>query len=285
MNNFKRFFQNAAICTLTTLSILFFSGCTLTTGPFTKTPSKANADYIEPTTGMGFVFVAGGSFKMGDINGNGNKRERPVHQVAVEDAAVGMYEVTFEEYDKFCEATGREKPSDEGWGRDYRPVINVSWHDATAFAEWLSKKSNQTFSLPSEAQWEYFARAGTTTEHWMGDKVSKETAQCKDCSSKSEATMTAPVGSFPPNPWGIYDTAGNVSEWCQDDHHKDYTGAPDDGRAWSNGKSDRAIHRGDGWSAPSFDLRSANRDRSAKDRVSDRIGFRLITTIPAPPKK
>ncbi|MEN8221031.1 MAG: SUMF1/EgtB/PvdO family nonheme iron enzyme [Pseudomonadota bacterium] len=121
--------------------------------------------------GPEMVWIPAGTFRMGDIQGGGHDNEKPVHQVSVSRFAIGKYEVTFAEYDKFAQATGRKKPNDRGWGRGNRPVINVSWHDATAYAEWLSQQTGQKYRLPTEAEWEYAARAGTTTKYWWGNQM------------------------------------------------------------------------------------------------------------------
>jgi formylglycine-generating enzyme required for sulfatase activity len=246
---------------------------------------KPKADYIEPTTGMKFVFVKGGSFEMGD-RAEGHVRETPVHTVTLGDFAAGIFEVTFEQYDKFCEATGREKPDDEEWGRDNRPVINVSWEDAKSYAEWLRQESGLNVSLPSESQWEYFARAGTTSRFWTGDTLPKNMANCSDCGSEFDKRMTAPVGSFKPNPWGLFDTGGNVAEWTLDSWHKGYEGTPPDGSAWSNPDNSEKVYRGGAWDYPQKELKSATRDWTDKSSRYNNIGFRLVINGFAPvPKK
>ena len=166
--------------------------------------------------GPEMVIIAAGRFQMGDIQGTGDDDEKPVHEVSLKSFVMGRYEVTFAEYDKFAEATAREKPSDSGWGRGNRPVINVSWDDATAYVKWLSEQTGQQYSLPTEAQWEYAARAGTETDYWWGNEIGKNRANCDDSGSKWSAEQTSPVGSFDPNPFGLYDTVGNVWEWCAD---------------------------------------------------------------------
>jgi formylglycine-generating enzyme required for sulfatase activity len=196
--------------------------------------------------------------------------------VNLESFAVSLHEVTFAQYDKFCDATGREKPSDEGWGRSNRPVMNVSWDDANAFAEWLSNESGLTASLPSEAQWEYFARAGTTGRFWTGKTLRKNSANCRECGSQWDNQMTAPVGSFKPNPWGLYDTAGNVAEWTLDDWHSGYKGAPTDGSAWITEDATDKVYRGGAWQYPKKELSSATRDWSKRDTRLNVIGFRLV---------
>jgi formylglycine-generating enzyme required for sulfatase activity len=169
--------------------------------------------------GPEMVWIPAGSFRMGDLQGGGSSDEKPIHRVSVSRFAIGKYEVTFAEYDKFAQATGRKKPYDEGWGRGNRPVINVSWYDATAYAEWLSKQTGQQYRLPTEAEWEYAARAGTTTKYWWGNTASHEYANYGAESwgplakGKDRWEYTAPVGSFAANPFGIYDTVGNVWEW------------------------------------------------------------------------
>ena len=126
---------------------------------------------------------------------------------------MGRYEVTFAQYDAFVEATGREQPSDSGWGRGTRPVINVSWNDATAFAAWLSEQTGKRFRLPTEAEWEHATRAGSTTEYWWGNEIGSNRANCDGCGSQWDKEKTAPVGSFAANPFGLFDVHGNVWEW------------------------------------------------------------------------
>ena len=161
----------------------------------TPTLAKVTPDYIETFTDMAFVYVEGASFQMGSNNAE-YSNEQPVHTVTVKDMFVGMYEVTFNQYDKFCDAIGKEKPHDEGWGREDRPVINVSWHEAVAFAAWLSTETGHQFKLPSEAEWEYFARAGTVTEFWTGETLPAGSANCRECGSRWDNQQTAPAGVF-----------------------------------------------------------------------------------------
>lgn len=125
---------------------------------------------------------------------------------------IGKYEVTFGEYDIFAKETGRELPSDEGWGRDKRPVINVTMSDAIAYTKWLSQKTGRLYRLPFESEWEYAGRAGTDTRNWWGDEIGSNNANCRNSTSGDSYEYTSPVGSFKPNPFGIYDTTGNVNE-------------------------------------------------------------------------
>lgn len=235
--------------------------------------------YIEPTTGMEFVSVPAGSFVMGD---NSDKRATPAHQVTLDGFHIGRFEVTFDQYDLFCAATGREKPDDNEWGRGTRPVTNVSWHDAKAFADWLSKRNKLNFSLPSEAQWEYAARAGTASAFWTGSNLRPNHANCRECGSEWDNRSTAPVGSFPPNRWGIYDMTGNVVEWTLDDYQNGYQGAPVDGSAWLIPEARRKIQRGGAWGYAVDSLRSAARDYRGENRRTTEVGFRLVLTgLPA----
>jgi formylglycine-generating enzyme required for sulfatase activity len=266
------------------LCSLFLVFCCLTTGcaPVSKVVPP---DYVDPITLMEFISIEGGTYQMGDHT---QKQESalPVHQVTLAPFAVGMYEVSFNQYDSFCEATGREKPSDEEWGRGNRPAINVSWQDAMDFAQWLSNELGLSFSLPTEAQWEYFARAGTKGNYWTGKKLPPDAANCRDCGSRWDGKMTAPVGSFQPNPWGIYDTAGNVAEWTLDDWQPGYEGVPSDGSAWLNGSTGEKIYRGGAWEYPLEGLASATRDWAKKSDAFNTIGFRLvINNFAAQPKK
>jgi formylglycine-generating enzyme required for sulfatase activity len=135
--------------------------------------------------------------------------------------AIGKYEVTFEEYDYFARATRRALPDDEGWGRGQQPVINISWYDAVEYANWLSEQTGRRYRLPTELEWEYAARGETDTIYWWGDEIKKNGkvwANCNGCGGQWQGKQTAPVGSFYPNPWGLYNTAGNVNEWVQDDY-------------------------------------------------------------------
>jgi len=183
------------------------------------------------SSGPEMVWIPEGRFKMGDIQGGSDSDEKPVHWVSVKKFAMGRYEITFAQYDKFATATGREKPSDSGLGRGNRPVMNVSWLDVTAYAKWLSQQTGQQYRLPTEAQWEYAARAGTKTKYWWGNTASHEYANygVDDCcdglaKGKDRWKYTSPVGSFAANPFGLYDTAGNVWEWTCSEYENRYNG-------------------------------------------------------------
>lgn len=238
------------------------------------------ADYTDTLSGMPFVLVKGGTYLMGDGEGV-HQTELPAHEVTVEDFLVSIYEVSFAQYDSYAEATGQELLTDHGWGRGRRPVVGVTWDEAKAYAAWLSDQTGLQFSLPTEAQWEYFARAGTTGPYCSGAELPAGSANCSDCGSRYDNRMTAKVGTFPPNPWGVFDTAGNIVEWVLDDYQDSYEGAPVDGSARIIDGSQRKVQRGGGWNWPKTDIRSSARDsRKALVRNSD-TGFRLVLA-PAP---
>jgi formylglycine-generating enzyme required for sulfatase activity len=232
------------------------------------------ADYTEPTTGMEFVKITGGRFIMGDLYGT-DEFAKPTHVVTAPNYYIGKYEVTFDQYDQFCEATKREKPSDEGWGRGDLPVINVSWKDAVAFTEWLSKETGKTFRLPTEAEWEYAARGGKESPYWWGNDIGVGLTNCRDCGGEW-LQQTTPVGTYSANPYGLYDTSGNVYEWCLDHKNRNYVGAPEDGTAWLSGDDTQRIDRGGSWKELALDLRNSTRCWDRVDFKSNALGFRVV---------
>jgi formylglycine-generating enzyme required for sulfatase activity len=226
--------------------------------------------------GPEIVVIPAGSFRMGDPHG-ADKRAIPVHTVRIQKSfAVGRYEVTFAEYEQFAISTNRPFPPDEGWGRGRRPVIYVAWQEAVGYTKWLSAHTGKRYRLPSEAEWEYAARGGKETAYWWGEEWQNEMANCAGCGSAWDK-KTAPVGSFKPNPFGLYDTAGNVWEWAEECWHDNYSGAPGDGSAWiSGGNCTRRVRRGGSWFNSQRVLRSSTRDRYYPDNHSRTIGFRIL---------
>lgn len=240
-------------------------------------------DYTEPTTGMEFVSIPGGSFIMGD---NRDHFTSPEHDVTVKPFLMGRYEVTYEQYAKFCTDTGRLIPSDQGWGMENRPIVDVTWDDAVAFTEWLSEKSGRKMRLPSESEWEYAGRSGSTTRYPWGDKIGKNKANCDGCGSQWDGLMTAPVGSFPPNGYGLYDMIGNVYEWCLDTKHDSYLGAPTDGSArLDEGPDGRKISRGGSWLYPPGDAEVAGRCWDPPNKSQSDFGFRVLMEAETPQVK
>lgn len=245
---------------------------TLSTPAFSA--KRPPADYVDPVTGMEFMAIPGGTFTMGD---NHDEAARPEHAVTIKPFLLGRYEVTFEQYAKFCVSTGRQIPSDGGWGMNNRPVINVTWQDAVDFTTWLSKISGKTFRLPSEAEWEYAARGRATTKFPWGNKIGKSKANCNGCGSEWDNKMTSPVGSFAPNSYGIYDMVGNVYEWCLDIKHNNYEGAPNDGSPWlTDGQEDTRINRGGSWFQLPSDAVPTARCWEHSARGQNDYGFRVL---------
>jgi formylglycine-generating enzyme required for sulfatase activity len=239
------------------------------------------------TPGPELVVIPAGSFRMGAIHGGGDPDEKPVHQVTIpRPFALGRYEITFAEYDRFCQATGREKPKDgrrwfpfSNWGRDRRPAMNITWDDAVAYTRWLSEQTGQRYRLPSESEWEYAARGGIEERYWWGFSVGEKRANCKGCGSTWDNKKTAPVGSFGANPFGLYDTAGNVWEWCQDRWHESYEGAPADGSAWQGGEDKRRVQRGGSFGSKPRYIRSSARGRGNPDGRYVYLGLRVLREL------
>ncbi len=233
-------------------------------------PSDIFRDRLKDNSeGPEMVLIPVGTFRMGDITGNGRDNEQPVHEVSVESFHMGIFPVTFAEYDLFCEATNREKPDDECWGRDNRPVINVSWHDAVAYTEWLTQQTNQTYRLPTEAEWEYAARAGTETDYWWGNDIDEAKANYNENLGK-----TSPVGNYDHNPFGLYDMLGNVREWTCSEYEDKYNGKE---KVIISNKIDKnRVLRGGSWNAVQTYLRIAYRGNGTLDYRSYNRSFRVV---------
>ena len=236
-------------------------------------------------------------------------REDPQHKVSISKGfALGRFEVTRAQYDSFVADTNRPdapcavwdrgqwlaEPSrnwrEPGFGQDQgHPVVCVSWNDALAYTQWLTRKTGKAYRLPSEAEWEYAARAGTlTARHWgedaaggcafanQGDQSLRAAlgldgvADCDD-----RRVYTAPAGSYLPNPWGLFDMLGNAWEWTHDCWNPGYNGAPEDGSAWTVGDCSLRVPRGGSWNSHQRNVRSANRGTYRADIGFFHIGFRL----------
>ncbi|MCK5716953.1 MAG: formylglycine-generating enzyme family protein [Thiomargarita sp.] len=230
--------------------------------------------------GPAMVWIKAGSFKMGSNNGDAD--EKPVHMVKIDRFAMGKYEVTFSEYDKFAEAMGRNKPSDNSRGRGNRPVINISWTDATAYTLWLHAQTGHLYRLPTEAEWEYAARAGTETIYWWGNDMIYNNANCQYDSCIDLFDYTVPVDSFAPNPWGLYNTVGNVWEWVQDYYDSSYySSSSSNNPTGPTGLQNLPrVRRGGSWYTNASNVRAANRGSYAPTSRDSDIGFRLVRTYP-----
>jgi formylglycine-generating enzyme required for sulfatase activity len=236
------------------------------------------------------VVVPAGKLTMGSPRHEPDRspEEGPQHTVIfAKPFAVGRFAVTFEEWDACVAAGGCDGhvPSDEGWGRGRRPVINVSWYDAKAYVAWLSRSTGVDYRLLSEAEWEYVARAGTTTPFWWGASLSTVRANYNGSvvsaanSAGEYRRETVPVNTFEPNPWGLYQVHGNVYDWVEDCFNETYQGAPSDGSAWTTGDYHRRGHRGGSWFSNPWALRSAARNRNFSLTRFDFIGFRVARSL------
>ncbi len=230
------------------------------------------------------VVVPAGEFVMGSAVGDPGRyaNEDPQHRVTIaRPFAVGRYEVTFVEWDA-CVAAGGcfRKPADSAWGRDRRPVVDVSWDDTQSYLAWLSKKTGKRYRLLSEAEWEYAARAGSSSAYPWGGGAGTNQANFWGSGSQWSGKQTAPVGSFAANAFGLHDLIGNVWEWVQDCYQDSYVGAPADGSAREGGKCEARVLRGGSWYIEPQDARSAFRYRLAPASRNYVSGFRLARTLP-----
>ena len=236
------------------------------------------------------VVVPAGSFDMGSPESECLRYgdEGPVHRVRIERPfAVGVYAVTFAKWDACVSGGGcrGHRPSDGGWGREKRPVINVSWDDAKAYVRWLSRKTGEEYRLLSESEWEYVARGGTKTPFHTGKIILTGQANYNGNFTYGSGPKgqyraeTIEVGSFEANGYGLHDVHGNVWEWVEDCWNGSYREAPADGSAWKSGDCSRRVMRGGSWNGEPRHLRSASRcgvDTGSRD---NNAGFRIARTL------
>ncbi len=253
------------IIAMVALSIPFLTGCD-------KAIDRASLDIPEE-----MVLIPAGEFMMGKPSGKSGDRDHPQHKVSVDSFYMGKYEVTFEQYDLFCDDTGRKKPKDQSWGRGSKPVVYVSWHDAVAFCDWLSAWTGDSYRLPTEAEWEYACRAGTTTAYSFGDNKG-DLGLYAWYDANSEA-RTHPVGEKKANPWGLYDMHGNVGEWCQDWYARDYyKDSPTNNPKGPEETKERVIRNGS-WEYSYGGARSAYRDYAPPLDTYFSVGFRCVRDV------
>jgi formylglycine-generating enzyme required for sulfatase activity len=224
------------------------------------------------------VAVPAGTFLMGSDRHRPD--EKPRHEVGFSKPfAIGVHEVTLAEWDACLREGGCTFSPEEDVGSQL-PVGNVSWDDAWAYTTWLSNKTGQSYRLPTEAEWEYAAGAGTTTAFWWGDDIGTGNANCSDCGSRWDGKGPSPVGSFAPNPFGLYDVHGNLWEWTMDCVNRSYEGAPADGSAWLRGDCIARVLRGGSWNLESEYMRTTRRNHYDRDVRYYLHGFRVARSLP-----
>ena len=269
-------------------AFLMLALCPLATGE-TSTQSKEQLDTSEspspkdskvaglpekvmedPVTGMEFVFVKGGCFRMGDTFGDGFPAERPVHEVCVDDFWMGKYEVTQAQWERVM----GNNPSDFKKGGN-NPVETVNWDDAHSFIEKLSTVSKKRYRLPTEAEWEYAARSGGKAEKWAGTSEQKALGEFAWYDANSEM-QTHPVGQKKPNGLGLYDMSGNVSEWCKDWYDKEYYAKSPKDNPKGPEKGQYRVIRGGAWLFDAINARVSDRVRFNASSRTYGIGFRLV---------
>lgn len=235
------------------------------------------------TEGPEMISIPTGNFLMGNKD---DVVAMPVHKVVIgRPFAISKYEITFDDYDMFAQATKRPLPSDNRWGRGSRPVINISFEDARAYAQWLSQTTGKKYRLPTEAEWEYVARAQTNTLFWWGNDVRDATgrANCRrGCNSKFSGLFgakTAPVGTYPANGFGVYDTAGNVSEWVEDCFADNYNLHPKNGQAMVIKNCEAHVVRGGSAKDNAERLANHLRDYHRTEIFDNHLGFRVVMEL------
>ena len=215
------------------------------------------------------VVLPPGTFSMGspDTEAGRQRHEGPMHPVTIGyPLAMGVYEVTFAEWDVCVESGGcagyrpKRRFFGRNWGRPRHPVMRVGWDDVPAYLAWLSEKTGKRYRLPSEAEWEYAARGGTTTPYYTGDTVTQEEANY----GRYFVGRPVRVGSYPPNPFGLHDMLGNVAEWCEGCWNANYDDAPADGSPWLSGNCDRRVLRGGHWASDAEGIRRGIMPRSLR---------------------
>ena len=200
------------------------------------------------------VSIPGGTFAMGSED---DPSEKPTHRVTIKPFAISKFPITVREWNACVAAKScTYVPT----GKDDGPIANLSWADAQQFVEWLSKVTQKPVRLPTEAEWEYAARGGTRSKFWWGDQLQAAMANCKGCNEPYESSQPLKVGSFKPNPFGLYDMGGNIHQWVADCWHKNYQGAPSDGSAWVDNDCLSHVIRSGSWKNDPSYVRPSSRD-------------------------
>ena len=220
-----------------------------------------------------------GAFTMG--SNTDDPTERPAHHVSIpRPFALGKYEVTNEQWNACVDAGGCQRLSGAAAPAKNTPVRDVSWDDAQAYVKWLSKATGKSYRLPTEAEWEYAIRGGTSTRYWWGDQMRPGKANCKDCGEPWNADGPAAVGAFAANPYGLYDMNGSVWEWVSDCWHNSYKAAPADGRSWDEADCRVRVIRGGSWREGGDYMLSSTRFKYGASVRHSQNGFRVARDLP-----
>jgi formylglycine-generating enzyme required for sulfatase activity len=224
------------------------------------------------------LVLPAGTFTMGEKRGD--RSERPVHKVSIKRPfAIGKYEVTIGQWNECVKDGACSYKAAKGGPTENFPVRDISWNDAQEYVRWLSQKTKQEYRLPSEAEWEYSARANRQTRFWWGDTVGTGNANCKDCGGKWDHSAPAEVDAYPPNPFGVYGANGGVWEWVNDCWHKSYDGAPKDGSSWDKPDCRENVIRGGSWRNDASYVHSASRFKYDTNVRYLLNGFRVAKTL------
>jgi len=288
---YRRVLAIAAIFAAATVGLLPQVSSAQSLSPEQERALKPGDTFKECIACPEMVLVPAGSFTMGSpaSEEGRDESEGPQHQVTfAQPFAVGKFAVTFSQWDACVADHGCNgyRPRDQGWGRDKRPVINVSWDDTQAYVAWLSRKTGKPYRLLSEAEREYVTRAGTTTAYWTGSSMSTQQANyCADAEKYKRKQFgddcrgqTVPVDRFEPNPWGLFQVHGNVYEWTQDCAPASYDNAPTDGSALVAAMCNRHIVRGGSWDTLQ-PLRAAARAGPYAVERNIALGFRVARSL------
>jgi formylglycine-generating enzyme required for sulfatase activity/class 3 adenylate cyclase len=237
--------------------------------PQSASPGKSSTQPAPAIREPEMNMLRGGSSIMGS---NDDITEKPVHQVTIQPFAISRYPISVREWN---ECAAAKACAFVATGRDDAPITNVSWSDAKQFVAWLAGATRKAYRLPSEAEWEYAARGGTLTRYWWGDQLQPGMANCKNCADVAAAEEPTKIGSFKPNPFGLFDMGGGVDQWVEDCWHKNYQGAPSDGSPWIEGDCTSHVIRSGSWKNDARYVRPANRDNYDTNVRYPTHGFRV----------
>ena len=242
--------------------------------PAEKAPATGASEVKDCATCPELITLPAGAFTMG--SNSSDPSEKPAHKVSIKTPfAIGKYEVTVEQWDACVNAGACPRVTNDGNRPKNTPVRDVSWDDAQQYVKWLTKLTGKPYRLPTEAEWEYAVRGGTSTRYWWGEQMRKGTANCKDCGEPWQQDAPAPVGSFSANPYGLYDMNGSVWEWVSDCWHNSYKGAPSDGRNWDEANCRMRVIRGGSWREGASYMLSSTRFKYDASVRQSQNGFRV----------